>query len=255
MAKQPTPKPKLSGIKAKYGLKTAAELGALSFITSGVAEIDGLTGGIPRGRITEIYGATGVGKTSLSLKCLSSMSQSGTVLYIDAENAINLDHLTKDAIQKNIHISTEYVLEEAAELTLEAVNDYDIIVVDSIASLVPRPEADGEMGDQLIGIKARLMGKWMRRLVGPLGKSNCAMLFINQLRESPSIYTPKFTPGGKALPYAASLRIELSTKKADRIEKDKKIVGHKVTAEVVKSRVSPPFLKTQFKLMYDGIAP
>lgn len=241
---------KTESLAKMYNLKTVASLKAPSFISSGIPEIDAITGGLPVTHITEIYGNTGVGKTSLTLKCISALSQKSKVLFVDAENAINTDFLTKEANMENIDLSREYILEEVAALTIQAVDEYDVIVVDSVASLLPRPEADGEMGDQLIGIKARLMGKWTRKLLGPLSKSNCTFLFINQVRESPSMYVPKFIPGGNALPFSASLRIELTSKKADRIIKDDVGIGHKVTAEVVKSRFSPPFQKTSFTLSY-----
>lgn len=246
----PVKKSKPQSLAEQYGLRTISKLDEVQFISSGIPEIDTLTGGIPKARITEIYGTTGAGKTSLTLKCVSGLSKNGKVLFIDAENAINPSFLTDDANTDNIVISNESNLETVAELTVEAVKEFDAIVIDSVASLLPRVEQDGEMGDQNIGIKARLMGKWMRKLVAPLGKSNCAFLFINQLRESPSMYVPKYTPGGKALPYAASLRIELSSNKADRIIKDGLTVAHRVKVEVTKSKISQPHLSTSFVLKY-----
>lgn len=233
-----------------YTVKTLAEYGEIQYITSGVEEIDAITK-FPRGRIIEIYGLQGVGKSDLVQQCLSNMSHEGKVLYIDAENALNPARLlAKGGDAKNIVISDMCILEDVAQYTLGVLNDYDVIVVDSVATLVTRSEAEGETGDQFVGLKARLMGQWMRKLIGPLGKSKCAFVFINQIRESMSMYTPKFTPGGKALPYAASLRLELSSNKADRIVKDGDTVGHKVKVEVTKSRVCAPHQKTEFKLFY-----
>lgn len=235
---------------AGYTIKTLEEYGELQFVSSGIKEIDAITK-FPRSRITEIYGLQGVGKSDLVLTCLSAMSKDCRVLYIDAENALNPARLLeKGGNPKNIVISDVSILEEAAKLTIKAVGDYDIIVVDSVATLIPRAESDGETGDQFVGLKARLMGQWMRQINAPLGKSNCALIFINQIREGMSIYVPKFTPGGKALPYAASLRLELSASKSERIVKDGVSIGHKVNVEVTKSRVCPPHQKTSFKLYY-----
>jgi recombination protein RecA len=226
----------------------------LERITSGFAEVDELIGGgIPKGRVTEIYGMQGVGKTSLMAHCLSQMSQEGKVLYVDAENAMNPEQLKElGANQDNVVTTDTYILEDVADYVIESLNDYDIIVVDSVASLIPRAELDGEIGDANVGLKARQMGKFMRRLIGPLGKSECAVVFINQLRETMEMYGAKrSTPGGHALPYAASLRLELSTTKADRISKTGiGFVGHKVKVTVAKSRVCPPHHSTYFKLMY-----
>lgn len=248
---------KAKAAKETLQLKTLSDIGEIKFVSSGVPEIDELTGGFPRARITEIFGMQGIGKTDLMLKCLSAMSTDSKVLYMDVENALNPERLLKKGATKpeNIHISEESILQEVAQYVTNHVNDYDVIVVDSVAALVPREEANGESGDQFVGLKARLMGQWIRQLTAKLGKSNCALVFINQLRDSMILYgDPQFTPGGKALPYAASLRIKLSTVKADRIDGkvDGKTVvkGHKVTALVVKSKVGAPHRSTQFSLMY-----
>ena len=237
--------------KPEYTIRTLADAGEIQFITSGIEAIDNMTK-LPRGRITEIHGMAGVGKSDLALSFLSAMSHEGKVFYIDAENALNPARLVqKGAEVKNIDISDQSILEDVANMTIDLVDKYDVIVVDSVATLVPRAEAEGETGDQFVGLRARLMGQWMRKLIGPLGKSKTAMLFINQLRESMSMYgDPMFTPGGKALPYAASLRLKLSTTKADRIIKDGETKGHWVNVEVTKSRVCAPHQKTKFKLEY-----
>ena len=243
MAKKETP---------KFNLKKLSEIGEIQFITTGIDEIDAIVK-FPKARITEIFGMQGIGKTDLMLTCISKISQEGKVLYVDVENALNPDRLKeKNANIQNVDISDESILQDVANFVNSQVNKYDCIVIDSVASLVTREEANGETGDQFVGLKARLMGQWMRQLVPVLGKSNCAVVFINQLRESMILYgDPQFTPGGKALPYAASLRIKLSTTKADRIpKKEGGIKGHKVTFEIVKSRVCSPHQKGQFKLIY-----
>ena len=233
-------------------LKKLSDVGEIKFITSGIEEIDAMTGGLPKARITEIFGIQGIGKTDLMLQCISKMSQEGKVLYCDVENALNPQRLiAKGANPKNISISDESTLQEVAQFVTNNVNNFDVIVIDSVAALVPREEANGESGDQFVGLKARLMGQWIRQLTAKLGKSDCALVFINQLRDSMILYgDPQFTPGGKALPYAASLRLKLSTVKADRIPGKDGVVGHKVTALIVKSRVCAPHRSTQFKLMY-----
>jgi recombination protein RecA len=233
-----------------FSIKSLAEYGDIEFITSGIEEIDAITP-FPRGRITEIFGLQGVGKSELVQMCLTNMSKEGKVLYIDAENALNPSRLlAKGGEAKNIIISDMCILEDVAKLTVDSVSKYDVIVVDSIATLVTKAEAEGETGDQFVGLKARLMGQWMRKLIGPLGKSKCAVVFINQLREGMSMFTPVFKPGGKALPYASSLSLYLTANKSDRIVKDGVAVGHWVNVEFTKSRVCPPHQKTKFKLMY-----
>lgn len=237
--------------KAGYPIQTLAEIQPIRFITSGIKEVDKLTNGIPRARITEIYGVSGVGKTHLMYKCLAEMSKEGKVLYFDVENAINPVRLKEfGADEKNVDILSIALLEEVAECTIESVGKYDVMIIDSVASLIPKSEVEGATGDQFIGLKARLMGQWMRRLIPILGKSQCAVVFINQLRESPSVYVSRFTPGGKALGYAASLRLELSYNKSSRIGKEGAYTGHKVKVEVVKSRVSAPYQTAEFKLEY-----
>lgn len=233
--------------EAGYSIKPLSEFGDIAFITTGIEEIDAITQ-FPRGRITEISGLQGVGKSELVQACLTNMSHAGKVLYIDAENALNPSRLiAKGGDSKNIVISDMCILEDVAKYTVDSVGKYDVIVIDSVATLVPKSEAEGETGDQFVGLKARLMGQWMRKLIGPLGKSQCAVVFINQIRESMSMYVPKFTPGGKALPYAASLRLELSSNKADRLADGS---GHWVNVEVTKSRVCAPHQKTKFRLKY-----
>ena len=238
--------------KAGFTIKTLAEVEDIKFITSGFAEIDEITGGFPRGRITEVHGMASVGKSELVQTCLVNMSKQGKVLYVDAENAMNPQRLRdKGGVAENISISDMHIMEDVANFVTQNVNNYDVIVVDSIATLVPRAESEGETGDQFVGLRARLMGQWMRKIIAPLGKSQCALVCINQLRESMSMYgDPLFTPGGKALPYAASLRLKLSTTKADRILKDGVTVGHKVLVEVTKSRVCAPHQSTKFKIEY-----
>lgn len=226
---------------------------SVGFVTSGVPEIDAITM-LPRGRITEIYGNAGVGKTTLMMQCIAAISQKGKVLFIDAENALNPERLRSYPVKpENVSISTLYLLEEVTDLVISSMTKYDVIIVDSVAGLVARTEHVGEAGAANIGIKAKLMHQFMRRMVGLLADTQCAVVFINQLREGMDIYHPKFTTGGRALPYAASLRIELSSNKADRIvNKDKPggYSGHWVQFEITKSKFCPPYQKGKFKLTY-----
>lgn len=228
------------------------KVGEIEFVTSGVDEIDKLTQ-LPRARITEIYGVNGVGKTHLMYKCISKISEQNRILYIDAENAINPDRLKSMGVnEKNVLIANISMLEDVAEYTIANVAKYDVVIVDSIASLIPKSELEGQVGDQFVMLKARLMGQWMRRLVPTLAKTKCACVFINQLRESPNVYVPKFTPGGKALTYAASLRLELSYNKSSRFKnkEDEGWSGHTVKVEITKSKVCRPYQTTEFKLDY-----
>ena len=225
-------------------LRKGSDIEPLEFISTGIPEIDEMTHGFPRKRITEIFGMKGVGKTALMSRIISNGDVK--IAYIDTENALVE---TPD----NVFSTSDYVLERVADAVDKLLErDYDLIVVDSVASLVPRAEAEGDITEMQMGLKARMMGKWMRRVNSHLSKSNTALVFINQQRESMELYGPKkFTPGGHALPYAASLRLELKTTKADRIVKNSEVVGHWVQVEVEKSRVCKPFQKAKFKLLYE----
>lgn len=246
---------KTENIKEREGTHTLTKLTdvkPLVMVTSGVPEIDALTGGLPRSRITEIYGNPGVGKTTLMMKCIAAMSQQGKVLFIDAENALNVNWMRSRPVnQKNVTVSTSYVLEEVEDLVMVSLNQYDVIIVDSVAGLTPRTEHVGEAGQANIGIKAKLVHQWMRRMVGLLGETKTAMVFVNQLRQGMDIYHPEYTTGGTGLTFAASLRIKLSNNKSDRIQaKDGAYTGHWVHFEITKSKISAPFQKDKFKLMY-----
>jgi len=218
----------------------ASDLPPQEFISSGVKEIDEMTHGIPRKKITEIYGPKGVGKTTLMSKIIGELSDLD-ILYIDAESGLPYS-------PKNVTVNTEHMLEAVQDVVESALEDnkYDLIVVDSVASLIPRAEIEGDSGDVHMGLKARLMSQWMRRIHLYLAKSNTAVVFINQQRESMNPYGPsKFTPGGFGLPYAASLRLELKSNKVDKLDD-----GQWVHVEVEKSRVCKPYQKTKFKLQY-----
>jgi recombination protein RecA len=223
----------------------------IEYVTSGVPEIDAVTQ-LPRGRVTEIYGNKGVGKTTLMSICLAAQSKEAKVLYIDTENALNPSRVQAlGGDLDRIDVSTEYLFENVAEMVLESLDKYDLIVVDSVAMMISRTESENDFSAHNIGVSAKMAHKWMRKLVGPLGKSNCALVLINQVRKGLDMFTPEYTPGGTAIEYAASLRIRLSTSnKADRVEKAGVAVGHKVTFELTKSKICPPHQVGKFTLNY-----
>lgn len=216
----------------------AQDLPPIEFLASGIEEIDVLTKGYPRKRITEMFGLKGVGKTTLMGRIINNLPNL-KVFYVDAENALS-------NVPENIHVLNDYVIESVQENVEQALSeDYDLIVVDSVAALVPRAELEGD-GWQM-GVKARLMNQWMRRVNYYLHKSNAALVFINQQRENIGMYgPPKFTPGGQGLGYAASLRLELKSNKTDKKEK-----YQLVTAIVEKSRFDRPYKSVEFKLFYE----
>jgi recombination protein RecA len=225
----------------------------VTFVTSGIKEIDEMVGGYPRGRITEIYGKKSVGKSTLMLYMLVALSQDYRILYIDAENALNTVRLKELGIDPSkVDFSTSSVLEEIGELILANVAKYDVIILDSIAGATTLTEMQSEVGNHLVGVKGKVMNSiFSRRLPELLAKSGCALILINQERQSFSMYgDPTYTPGGKAIEYAASLRLHLNTVKADLIIKDKETIGHKVSVKVTKSKISKPNLETTFKLIY-----
>lgn len=231
--------------KLKKSVKLT-QIKPIEYVTSGIKELDAITQ-IPRARVTEIYGKTGVGKTTLMTKCIAAMSEQDKVLYIDAENALNIDRIRQlGAKPENIDLSTLYILEEVAEFVIDSLGKYDVIIIDSVAALVPRAEDAGETGDAVVGLKARLMNQWMRKMLGRLGKTKTAVIFINQMRETMELYGLKQRPtGGLGLGYAASLRLELKTNAADKLPN-----GHWVNVEIAKSKVCAPYQKCRFKLEY-----
>ncbi len=248
----------------------ASELAPVSFITTGIPEIDVAIkpkkgdelGGFPRGRVSEVYGMEGVGKTSLTLQSIAGMQKAGLkALFIDTENALNVDRAEELGVDlKKLAVSTEAVAERVIDIVLGYVTQFDVIVIDSLAGMVAAAEFDEagleESGGAFMGLKARVMGQFMRKVVKPLADSKCALIFINQERMNLQPFGKKtFTPGGKAVPYATSLRIELkSNRVADQITKsvngETKRVGQWVTAHIQKSKVGIPHVETKFKILY-----
>lgn len=246
-------------------LMMASDIGKIQFVTTGLPELDEVLtpigsktpGGFPVGRVSEIYGMEGVGKTSLTLQAIAGMQKAKKkILFIDVENALNTQRAKQFGVDlKTLAVSTEAIIETIAELVIEHNSKFDAIVVDSLAAMVPEKEYEGETGEAHMGLKARVMGQFMRKVVKPLADSKCALIFINQERMSLDPYGPrKFTPGGKAVPFATSLRIELTSLKKDKISSgtkdEKSFDGQWVNATVIKSKVSKPYVVARFKLLY-----